>query len=81
MALISLKEYAERVGRSHKTVYAKYKNNGFKTTQKIGHNILIDENEPFVDGRIKSGLYRNWRKDIETGKLRKEKAEISDDER
>ena len=57
MALISLNEYAKRHGREASTVRQKALRGGFKTATKIGRDWLIDENEPYVDGRIKNKQY------------------------
>lgn len=62
MALITLKEYAERIGKPRDTVYHKAIRGGFKTARKLGRDWFIDEDEPYGDRRIKSGNYRNWRK-------------------
>lgn len=59
---ISLAEYAKMHGRDPATVRQKVLRGGFKTARKIGRNWVIDKNEPFVDGRVKSGEYKNWRK-------------------
>ena len=57
MAMISLKEYAERHGRDPATFRQKALRGGFKTAQKIGRDWMIDEHEPLEDKRIKSGKY------------------------
>ena len=57
MALITLNDYAAKYGRSPATVRQKVYRGGFKTAQKIGRQIFIDENEPYVDERITSGDY------------------------
>ncbi len=59
---ISLAEYAKLHGKESSTVRQKALRGGFKTARKIGRNWVIDRNEPFVDGRVKSGEYKNWRK-------------------
>lgn len=61
MALITLKEYAERHGRNPATFRQKALRGGFKTAQKIGRDWMIDENEPLDDMRIKSGKYIGFR--------------------
>ena len=61
MGLISLAEYAERHGKAPVSVRQKAQRGGFQTAQKIGRNWVIDENEPYDDGRIISGNYKNWR--------------------
>ena len=62
MALITLKEFAERNGRSADSARQKANRGGFRTAQKIGRDWLIDENEPYSDNREKSGEYKKWRK-------------------
>lgn len=61
MAMIPLKEYAERNGKAHVSVRQKAARGGFKTAQKIGRDWLIDENEPYTDKRVQSGNYVGWR--------------------
>ena len=53
MGLISLTEYAEKVGKDPSRVRRKAINGDFKTAQKIGRNWVIDENEPYIDNRRK----------------------------
>ncbi len=60
--LISLAEYAKLHHRALATVRQKVLRGGFKTARKIGRNWVIDKNEPYIDGRVKSGKYKNWRK-------------------
>ena len=62
MALITLKEYAERHGKLLDLLRQKANRNGFETAQKIGRDWFIDEDEPLEDRRIKSGQYKDWRK-------------------
>lgn len=57
MALISIKEYAERNGLNHDNVRHKCQRGAYKTAQKIGRDWLIDESEPDVDRRIRTGSY------------------------
>ena len=63
MALISLAEYAEKNGRSTRQIRQKAAAGGFETAQKIGRNWVIEEGEPYIDNRVKTGKYKNWRKD------------------
>lgn len=58
MALITIKEYAERNGLHHDNVRHKCQRGSYKTAQKIGRDWLIDENEPDADRRVKSGKYK-----------------------
>lgn len=57
MALISIKEYAERNGMQHDNVRHKCLRGCYKTAQKIGRDWLIDEDEKDLDHRIRSGAY------------------------
>ena len=61
MALITLKEYAQRYGRSQATVRQKVYRGGFKSARKIGRQLFIDENEAYVDERVISGDYVGFR--------------------
>ena len=58
MALISIKEYAERNGLNHGNVRHKCQRGSYKTAQRIGRDWLIEESEPDVDRRVKSGAFR-----------------------
>lgn len=60
--LISLTEYAIRHGLHPVSCRSKARRGGFKTAKKIGRDWLIDEDEPNIDRRVKSGKYCNWRK-------------------
>lgn len=62
MGLITLKEYSARIGKERSVVYQKYQRGGFKTAVKMGRDIWIDEDEPYIDERVKSGKYVGWRK-------------------
>lgn len=64
MAMITLKEYAERIGKDRNLVYHKYQRGGFETAVKRGRDIWIDEDEPYIDNRVKSGKYVGWRRDF-----------------
>lgn len=61
--MISLTEYAALHGKSPVSVRQMAARGGFKTAVKIARNWIIDENEPYPDGRIKTGKYIDWRKD------------------
>lgn len=62
MAVITLKEYAERLGKDPVIVRQKAIRGGFQTAHKFGRDWVIDETEPYEDGRVKSGKYIGWRK-------------------
>ena len=55
--LISLAEYAAKHERTLATVRQRVLRGGFKTARKIGRNWVIDSDEPYEDGRVKSGKY------------------------
>lgn len=59
--MITLKEYAERLGKNPVVVRQKALRGGFNTARKIGRDWHIDEDEPYLDNRVKSGKYRDWR--------------------
>ena len=61
MALIPLKEYAERLGKNPVTARQKALRGGFKTAKKMGRDWFIEEDEPYEDNRIKSGDYIGFR--------------------
>ena len=60
--LISLSEYARKNSRSPATARQMALRGGFKTAQKIGRDWVIDDQEPYPDGRIKTGKYKDSRK-------------------
>ena len=62
MALITIKEYAEKNGLQHDNVRHKCQRGSYKTAQKIGRDWLIDENEKDADRRVKNGNYVDARK-------------------
>ena len=57
MAMIPLKEYAERHGKPLNTVYRRYRYGSFQTAVKRGRDIWIEESEPYTDLRVRSGTY------------------------
>ena len=63
MAEITIKDYAERNGLRHTTVKQRCERGCYKTARKLGRDWIIDENDNFADGRVKSGKYKGWRKD------------------
>ena len=69
--LFTCKQYAEAAGKSPTSVRHKCERGGYKTAVKIGRDWLIDNNEPDLDGRIKTGNYVGFRRD-------KKNAEISE---
>lgn len=80
MAKITLKEYSERLGKDRAVVYQKYKRGGFKTAEKQGRDIWIDEDEPYIDERIKSGKFINWRYGYQYQKALKERKQAQEQE-
>lgn len=53
MAMITLKEYADRLGKTRASVYSKYKRGDLISARKMGRDIWIDEEEPYIDNRRK----------------------------
>ena len=60
--LISLREYAEALGLDPSTVRQKALRGYLPGAVKIGRNWVIPKGTPYPDARVKSGLYRDWRK-------------------
>ena len=60
--LITAKEYAARNGLRHDNVRHKCQRGSYKTAQKIGRDWLIDDQEPDIDRRVKTGTYKDWRR-------------------
>lgn len=59
--LISLTEYAAR-HQVDSSVVRRKAIAGTLPAFKIGRNWCIDEDAPYIDLRVKSGKYKNWRK-------------------
>ena len=59
--LISLVEYAKLHGVTQDTIRHKVHRGSLKA-QKIGRNWVIDKDTPYIDNRVKSGEYKDWRK-------------------
>ena len=60
--LISLSKYAAAHNKAAVSVRQKARRGGFKTARKIGRNWAIDSDEPYVDKRVRSGKFKNFRK-------------------
>ena len=52
MAMILLREYAKKRGKTPAAMRLKAERGNFKTTKKFGRDWYIDENEPLVDLRF-----------------------------
>lgn len=61
MAMITLKEFAERNGKNRANALQKVARGSFPSAVKVGNQWFVDENEVWTDGRVKSGAYRGWR--------------------
>lgn len=61
MAMITLKDYAIRHGRNPVVLRQKAIRGGFETATKLGRDWIIDEDEPLVDNRMRSGKFVGWR--------------------
>lgn len=60
MALIPLKNWAERVGMNPANARQKA-NRGTLPAVKMGRDWFIEEVTPNTDNRVKTGNYKNWR--------------------
>lgn len=60
--LLTIQEYAERVGKAPITIRQKCQRGNVPGAIKIGRDWLIPENAGYTDKRIKSGKYKGWRK-------------------
>ena len=60
--LLTLAEYAARIGRAEPSVRQKCQRGTLPGAQKIGRDWLIPEGTPYPDSRIKTGQYKDWRK-------------------
>ena len=65
MAMITLKEYAERHGKDPAIVRQKAIRGGFETARKMGRDWFIEEDEEYIDRRVVSGKYVGIRKNKE----------------
>lgn len=59
--LIPLKEYAVIHGKDDGNLRRMAAEGRFKTARKLGKIWVIDKDEPFVDGRVKTGKYSKSR--------------------
>lgn len=64
MPMITLREYARRLGKDPSGLSRRAQNGGFETAVKIGGVWLIDEDEPYIDRRITSGKYVGQRRKL-----------------
>ena len=55
--MISLKDYADKIGKPYPLVYQKAVRGGFETAQKAGSRWVIDASEPWIDMRQKAARY------------------------
>ena len=51
MAMILLREYAKKHGKTANAMRIKAERGNFKTAKKFGRDWFIDENEPLIDLR------------------------------
>ena len=68
MAMITLKEYAQRHGKFLANVRRMAAEGRFKTAVKMGRDWFIDSEEPLQDARVKSGKYVGWRQKYQNRK-------------
>lgn len=62
MALIPIEEYAKKQGKCVSTIRGKCARGMFSTARKLGRDWFIEASEPYIDHRITSGKYIDWRK-------------------
>lgn len=62
--MIPLKEYANRLGKNPVTAAQRAARGAFTTAKKIGCQWFIEEGEPWVDGRVRSGDYVGFREKL-----------------
>lgn len=60
--LITIAEYAARIGKAPRSVRQKCQLGTLPGAVKIGRDWLIPADAPYTDSRVKSGEYKNWRK-------------------
>ena len=61
MAWLSVREYSALVNRNVSVVRRKCTNGMLTSAFKIGNRWVIDSEEPWLDGRVKTGEYKDWR--------------------
>lgn len=60
--MLPISEYAARIGKAPRSVRQKCQLGTLPGAIKIGRDWLIPADAPYPDNRVKSGLYKNWRK-------------------
>lgn len=70
--LITLREYAKKWGVTYHAISKRAHEGRLPGAEKHGWIYLIDENQPLVDNRVKSGRYVGWRKKTTTTETKKE---------
>ena len=63
--LIPINEYAAKIGKAPTTIRQKCQRGTLPGAVKIGRDWLIPADAPYPDNRVKSGEYRDWRKQKE----------------
>lgn len=61
MAKILLREYSKRLGKNPVVAAQRAARGSFETAEKFGRDWWIDEDEPWLDARIKTGKYIDFR--------------------
>lgn len=64
--LIPINEYAAKIGKAPTTIRQRCQRGTLPGAVKIGRDWLIPADAPYPDNRVKSGEYRDWRKQKET---------------
>lgn len=60
--LLTVQEYAEKIGRSSVAVRKKCMRGTLPGAVKVGRDWVIPADAPYPDERVTSGKYRNWRR-------------------
>lgn len=60
--LITIAEYASRRGLQPDAIRQRIHRGALPEAVKLGRDWLIPPDTPWTDNRVKSGKYRNWRK-------------------
>ena len=64
--MIPINEYAAKIGKAPTSIRQKCQRGTLPGAVKIGRDWLIPADAPYPDNRVKSGEYRDWRKQKET---------------
>lgn len=60
--MIPIAEYARRIGKAPITVADKCRRGNLPGAVKVGRDWFVPEDAEYPDYRVKSGMYKNYRK-------------------